>query len=297
MFQKHYSHTLGGHRAYDRVATLQHIMRRRRVKNRIKVWFSKQSSRRAIKKGIKSMLICAIIAGVFWAVVNLPIISVRKVTIAQKSTIHKTLQSEILTYAKSVLDEKVYGIKGKTRYFFRKNEFEKMLRDKFLQAGTISIESSMVNKWSIVVTRRNSFGTYCTKTSCLLIDVGGTAFMETGIHIGTTIQISDNLSVGEQVFENEDRAKEDFSKVPEIVTFLEERGIPVLQVSLRRDTRVVHIALENGIDIWIDSSETLYDTTRALHVVFQEVFGDAEKQSKIASVDVRNPLSIIYENK
>ena len=205
------------------------------------------------------------------------------------------LRAEMLTHAKKTLDKRAYGMSGKTRYFFKKGDFEASLREMFLQADTITIESSFLNKWHIVAKRRKSFGTHCTNARCLVVDTKGVAFMEADIVVGNILNISEGLHLGDAVFGSDETAVTDFQKIPEAVQFLEDGGMLVEVVSLRRDTRVVHIALENGIGIWLDTSEALYDTTRALHIVFEEVFSDPEKQAGIVSVDVRNPLSILYE--
>ena len=243
------------------------------------------------------MLGTAVIIIIAVSALHLPFISVQSITIAPESNIDQTIRTKILTYAKKTLSEKVYGVPGKTRYFFKKKEFEDMLRAKFLQANAISVRSSFLNKWHIVAKKRTSFGTHCINTQCVIIDTEGVAFMKTNIQVGTTITISGELHLGDQVFGGGMVAITDFQKIPEIVGYLEDGGFLVKKVSLRRDTRVMHIELENSIGIWIDVSESTHDTTRSLHVVFEEVFSDPEKQAEIISIDVRNPLSILYEKK
>ena len=244
-------------------------------------------------------IFCAvgIIVAATFGVLHLPIISVRSVTIDSASDIDSTLRDEILVYAEGVMRERVYGVPGKTRYFFYKDDFEKMLRERFLRARGITIESHFFNIWRITANRRYSFGTHCTDARCIVVGKDGFVFMETDIQVGNALSISDSMGVGEYVFGADAAAITDFKKVPEAIVFLERGGMPVKQVSLRRDTRVVYVELVNGIGIWLDASEALYDTTRALHIVFEEVFSDPKKQAAIVSVDVRNPLSILYEQR
>ena len=172
-----------------------------------------------------------------------------------------------------------------------------MLRAEFLQADNIAIQSSFLNKWKIVAKKRTPFGTHCIGMQCLVVDTKGKAFMSTDIIIGNTLIMSNTLRLGDQVFGDDVSAITDFQKIPEVVLYLENSGFFIKTISLRQDTRVVHIELENSIGIWLDTSEALYDTTRALHIIFEEVFSDPEKQAEIISVDVRNPLSILYEKK
>ncbi len=259
----------------------------------------RRSTQRALRFATRIFLVISIVAIVAATALHLPFVSVRSISIAPESSIDQAVRAEMLAYAKRMLKKRVYGVSGKTRYFFKKQEFEDLLRTTFLQADadTIRVESDFLNKWRIVAKERASFGTYCQGARCLIIDTKGVAFMETDITVGNTLVISDTVHLGSRVFSDDESAVKDFQKIPEIVHYLESGGFLVKTISLRQDTRVVHIELENGIGIWLDSSEALYDTTRALHIVFEEVFSDTEKQATIISVDVRNPLSILYEKK
>lgn len=263
----------------------------------MRVWFSKRSNRRLLSGVIRGFLIFLVLIGTAWGMLHLPFISVRSISVSPESDADRALQNEVLAFAEEMLDERVYGVKGKTRFFFKMSTFESMLQDRFLQTDTVRIESGFWNKWRIFVTQRHSFGTSCIDEHCLLVDVNGIAFMNTDMHIGTVLTVSDGLMLGEYVFGAVAGAVADFRKIPEIVLFLENNGLFVEHVSLRKDTRVVHIELENTIGIWLDTSEALYDTTRALHIVFEEVFADPDARKDIVSVDVRNPLSILYERK
>lgn len=272
-------------------------MRKRGLKSKVQVWFLRKSTQKLLRITIRIVLGVTAITVITAGAVHLPFIAVQSITIAPESDVDQAIRTKILTYAKQVLDDRAYGIPGKTRYFFKKQEFEDQLRTNFLQADAISVKSSFLNKWHILAKKRTSFGTHCSNTQCLIIDTEGVAFMKTDIRVGTNIAISDTLHIGDQLFSGDLSAITDFQKIPEIVQYLEEGGFLVREVSLRRETRVAHIKLENSIGIWLDTSEALYDTTRALHIVFEEVFSDPKKWAEIISVDVRNPLSILYEKK
>ena len=261
----------------------------------MRVWFSRRSNRLLISGFIRFFLALFVVVGVVWGALHLPFISVRSVSMTLESDVDRVLRGEVLAYAEELLNERVYGVKGKTRFFFRRNEFEALLRERFLKADTVSVTSDFWNAWYITVMRRYSFGTYCADSRCLLVDTKGVAFVETDMRIGVPLIVSDGLTLGEYVFGSDPNAVEDFGKVSEIVLFLENDGLFTEYVSLRRDTRIVHIKLENTIGIWLDADEALYDTTRALYVVFQEIFADPKALKDIVSVDVRDPLSVVYE--
>ena len=263
----------------------------------MQIWFFRKSTQKSLQICIRIILGVAVISIITIVAIHLPFISVQSVAIASESDIDQATRTKMLTYAEKALSNRVYGIPGKTRYFFKKQEFESMLRTNFLEANAISVKSSFLNKWHIIAKKRTSFGTYCSDKKCLVIDTEGVAFMSTNIQVGTHLVISETLHIGDQIFGKDALAIMDFQKIPKIVQYLENSDFLVKRTSLRRDTRVVHIELENGIGVWLDVSESTHDTTRALHIVFKEVFTDPEKQAEIVSVDVRNPLSILYEKR
>lgn len=207
------------------------------------------------------------------------------------------LRSDILAYVEDVLDERLYGVRGSTRHLFNRGAVVAMIQDRFLSVDEVVIESEILNRWVISVTQRETFGVSCFGSECLLIDVNGMAFGRAGIHLGHRIVVRDGLDLGDRVFGDLDGSTEDFRKLPEIMAFLEDRDLFSDHAALSRNSRVAYILLDTGIGIWLDLSESLYETTRALHVVFEEVFPDPEKRAELASVDIRDPLRIVYGKK
>ena len=263
----------------------------------MRVWFSRRSNRLLVFKSARFFVVFFILVVVVWTALHLPFVSVRSVSITSESDADQPLRNAVLVHAENLLDERMYGIRGRAHFFFRKDVFESRLREHFLQADTITVSSDFWNKWYITVMRRHTFGTHCTGSHCLLVDTKGIAFTETDMHIGVPLTVSDGLTLGESVFGSDADSVEDFGKIPEIVLFLENNGLFAEYVSLQGDIRIVHINLKNSIGIWLDADKALYDTTRALYIVFQEVFTNPEALADIVSVDVRDPLSIIYERR
>lgn len=263
----------------------------------MRIWLLRKSTQKSLQMLVRTVLGVAIITIIAAAALHLPFITVQSITIAPESDVEQAVRTKILAYAEEVMSKRVYGVPGKTRYFFKRQAFENILRTNFLQANAISVKTSFLNKWHIVAKKRTSFGTYCPDTQCFIVDTEGVVFMKTGIQVGVTLTVPETLHLGDRVFGDGASAKTDFQKIPEIVQYLENGGLLVKRVSLRRDTQAVHVDLENGIGIWLDVNESTHDTTRALHIVFEEVFSNLEKQAEIVSVDVRNPLSILYEKR
>lgn len=272
-------------------------MRKRGVRSRLRLWFSKKSNRQKVFFSIRFTLVTLLFIAIFWGISHLPFFAIKTITVSDQSDASQGLLDDILMYSETLLEERMYGLKGRTRYFFQRDKFEQTLREHFLQISSMNLEPDFLGSWKMLVTQRNTFGTFCTNEQCLLVDPTGFAFMETDMHIGNDLRIFDSIALGEYIFSSDKGAIRDFSAIPAVILFLERKDLPVSYVSLRSDTRVVHLHLENNIGIWFDSGEALYDTTRALHIVFQEIFSDPIAQTNIVSVDVRNPLSIIYERR
>lgn len=234
---------------------------------------------------------------VLWGALHLPLVSVRSIRIAESSTADQGLRAEVLSYVTSRMEEYSYGVKGSTRYFFKKDTVSDMVRDTFLKVESVDITSEFFNTWVVTLTGRKTFGTHCEdRGACHLIDPFGIVFSRTTLPVGIVIQMPDAILLGSGMFGEGASAKADFSKVADVVRFLEQYGLVVDEVAIRQDSRVVHLLVRGGVGVWIDASESLYDTTRSLYVVFEEVFPGDDRNS-LVSVDVRNPLSILYEKR
>lgn len=261
------------------------------------MWFSKRSNRRKILFFIH--LFAGIILSFFivWLIFHLPFLTIRSISVSGQGDADQELRSDVLMYAETLLQEREYGLSGRMRYFFQRDGFVDALRSRFLRARDIVLRTGFWGAWELEVAQRETFGTLCINEHCLLIDSTGFVFMETAMRIGSDIRMFDGVSLGEYIFGADEEAVRDFGTVPAVVLFLREKELPVSYISLQPDTRVVHLHLENGIGIWFDSSEALYEITRALHIVFGEIFSDPVAQAGIVSVDVRSPLSIVYERR
>ena len=252
---------------------------------------------------LKIALALIVLFGTVFAAVYSPLLSVRMVKIAPESDIDRDKRKEIITFVDDIFAERMYGIPGRMRYLFKRNEVTAMLTEHFTEFRRIEVQYVFFNIWSVVGETRQPFGTICMQDACLLVDTDGTVYMRSkrsDAHIAqsTALSVREVPRVGEPLFiDRPETAARDFGTLVGVVEFLEENGLFVNQVAVRRDSRLAHIKLNNGIAIWMDASEKLYDTTRAIHIVFQEVLKDAGVRGGIISVDVRKPNSILYEER
>ena len=228
---------------------------------------------------------------------HLPLISFRSVHMSPESDAGDSLQREVLRHTEDLFDSYAYGVKGATRYFFRRGHLERLLEERFPSVETVTTDVSFFNRLGITVKKRFILGTACADRGCFLIDTNGIVFRETDVPAGYTLIISDDLRIGDRIFREHARAGEYFGRIFPILSFLDGRGLFVEHVSLRKDSHIVHVRLKGGIAVWMDTGQRLYDTTRALYVVFEEVFPGLSERSRLKSVDVRDPLSILYETR
>ena len=264
---------------------------------RIRAWLSRYENRRLAIGFLRTIGWTALFLAVLWGLLHLPVVSVRSVEVVDQSTTDGETRAEVIAFLADLMDEYRYGVRGSTRYFFKREEVADLVRSRFLKVGSIDIDAVFFNRWVVTVTGRKTFGTFCARDDdCYLIDPFGVMFSGTTLPVGVTIRMAGDIRVGEAVFGSDADAWIDFNKITEAVRFLSQYDLVVREVSVRRDSRVVHVQLQNGVGIWIDASESLYDTTRALYIVFERVFIDDDRRS-VVSVDVRNPLNILYEKR
>ncbi|MDE0243551.1 MAG: hypothetical protein OYG31_02460 [Candidatus Kaiserbacteria bacterium] len=269
-------------------------MRRKNAATKTRLWFSRHENRRLVVTALRGAGWFFLSVAVLWGTVHLPVISVNSVHIDDRTLTDQDLRSEVFSFVTDLLEGYAYGVKGSTRYFFKRDEVAAMVAERFPGIGSVTITRKFFNRWVITSSGRTTFGTVCSRGDCYLIDPYGIVFDQTTLPAGTAITIDGDIRVGETLFGKSGDEKADFSKVVGTVQFLDSIDVAVDEVALKRDSRVVRIRLAGGIGVVIDASESLYDTTRALYVVFREVFSHPRRQG-VVSVDVRNPLSILYE--
>ncbi len=277
-------------------------MRKRRLKNRFRVWFARRANRRLCSfliRGLVSLLAVFLVA---YGVVHLPLITIQAVRVTPESDITEILQKEILIYVNNVLGEYKYGIPGDVRYFLGKHTIENMIQKKFLYIETARIDKEFFNEWHLTVKRRKVFGTTCNEEQCLLIDMNGLIFGTTDtMKMGHSVSIADDVSVGEYLFaenESDDTEKngvEDFRKIEKIAAFLEKDALYVRRITVQKGNRDVYIELENSIGIWINTTESLWDITRALHIAFSEkVIGEDGIGANLSSIVICDPFRVYW---
>ena len=269
---------------------------------RMQIWFSKRANRRAFFFCLKFVVTLVVIFGGVYGALYSPVLTVQSVKFSADSGIDDDKRREVLAYVDELFADREYGISGRTRYLLRRDVVRDMLAERFTEFKRVDIAYEFFNVWRIAVEKREPFGTVCAGEAgeCLFVDTDGIVYMRSrdGVRVGVSLYVRDALTVGEMVFaENEETAARDFGTLVGVVQELEENGLFVDQVAVRRDSRLAHIQMNNGIAVWMDASETLYETTRALYVVFQEVLDDESKRDSVISVDVRDPKSILYEEK
>ena len=273
-------------------------MRRRSIKTRIAIWFSKRNNRRSFLFHTKIIIFLVLSISLVWGALHSPLLSIRSAKISIESNIDKELQKEVMLYVNSLLDTYSYGIKGGTRYLFKRGTIEDMILEKFLQINSVNIRSKFLNVWNIEIQKREVFGTFCKAEECFFVDTQGVVFGSSDMQIGTSIKVRGTPDLGEVVFTgSSESSMRDFNALVESVRYLEENGLFVDGVEVLRDSRAVNINLNNGITVLLDASETVYNTTRALHLAFNEVLDSEQKRNKIVSVNVRDPLGILYEER
>ena len=265
------------------------------MKTRMRFLLTQRSNRRRFGAAVRVTACVAAFAAVFVALTHLPLISVRSVEIDPESEGTEILHAEVLAHTRALLGEYRYGIKNSVRYLFRPGIVEDGIREKFLHTDVVTISTHFFNRWSILLRKRETFGTYCAESACFLIDMNGLVFAKTDtVKPGRVVEISGDIAIGDYLFADgsaDGTGALNFMKLERILTYMEDRGIFVRAVAVRRGSHDVHITAENGPGVWINMNESIYDITRALHITFFEVFPGREERKSVSSLIICDPLN------
>ena len=273
-------------------------MRRRTTKRRVQRWFGRRTRRDRLYRIVRIVLYVVAVFLFFIGIAHLPLISVRSVEVHPDSTVTGVLQDDVVLYVRTVLDEYQYVIPGSTWYFFRKGAIEEMLLERFLYIDAVTVEWEFFNRWVVLLSEREVFGSYCDDRYCFLIDQSGLVFSRSDAgQVGFDVRVVGDIGIGEHLFDDAGDSKaHSFEKTKEIITFLEEElGLPVEFITVREGGHDVHVRLLNGIGIWINTVESIHSITRALYVAFSGVFPDEESRAEVSSLAVCDPLRILWK--
>ena len=189
------------------------------------------------------------------------------------------------------LEEKKYFLPGYSRYFFASNTFASKLEKRIPSVVDVSVDRKFLFSWDVLITGRYLFGTVCSD-KCLLVDRNGIPFKETPLIQGVELIFADEVVLLEEVLE-----PSVFEFIVEIVSYLENLSLPVLEVKIAKREENAVVALESGLQIFISSNQRVFETTRAIHIVFSEVFPDGKAERELSSINLWNPEKITYTSK
>ncbi len=262
------------------------------------MWFARRSSRRLLFIMSRFCLIFCVCVLLLFAVLHLPLVSVRSVHINPESDITEMLQEDVVRYIEDLLDDSWLIVPGSVRYYFQRGKVVDMIRQEFLHLDHVEIENKFFNTWHITATNREIFGTYCALSRCLLVDTDGFIFGETdAVRTGRELKISGEVAVGDYLFMPTGENEEHFYKIHEVLQFLEERGLFIEYIAVRKGGYDAHIQSTGGVSVWIDMSENPYDIMRALHATLVEIFPDSDSRSEIASIAICDPLQVYWTSR
>lgn len=206
-------------------------------------------------------------------------------------------------YVKNLLEEKWIGIPKKNILFFNTNVIKKLIEKKFLGIESVEISRSFLKEINILASTREVFAMHCLNSEsseCMLIDPYGFVFGVSNIEVGVRIEIPENIPQGSFVFlGNREESMKKFKVFSDIVAYLERQNIFIEKAEVFRDNSSVVLHLqEDEVEIWIDVENSLKDTTRALHILFKEIFfKNTIERSTLQYIDVRNTDSFTYKKK
>ena len=235
-----------------------------------------------------------------YALLQVPRLLVHPLVITNDSDATEALQQQAI----SLLEEKLFAdarvLPGETRYLFKSATLERMVLSELPALKHVELKPRWFGAWQLKLIQRIPFGTKCNEEHCLLIDSEGVAVQEVlSGGIGVVLKSDDTLEKGAHVFgqvehSTQEVSRKNFAKLKKIIEKLEEMGAFVEHVGVRAGSYDVYLSLTNGIGVWVDTTETVHDITKALHVVFLEVFNDDARQKELHSIVICDPHGILW---
>ena len=239
----------------------------------------------------------ALLLGVV-GLLQIPRALVHPLTVTADSDVDAFLQEKVIESIEAELFGGTALLPGQTRYLFKVNQLEERAQQQFPSLKEVAITTRWFSAWEIRLKQRLPFGTHCSEVRCMIIDSEGTAVQEVATSgIGITIQSRDGIALGEHLFGEVKHStpavsKKNFLKLEKIVQKLEAIGVGVAHIALRRGSYDVYVSLNNGVGVWIDTTESVHDITKALHVVFLEI--PKEELESLRSIVICDPHGILW---
>ena len=275
-------------------------MRKRTIKNRIRLWFSKRTNRRLCLSFFSVLGVCLLVVALLFALLQVPRLLVHPVVLATDSDVTEVVRSQVFAELEKELFGGTFLLPGETRYLFAIGTLERHLQALFPSLKEIDIRVHLFGDWELYVAQRIPFGTHCLHDRCVIIDTEGTVVQETYTgSIGLELHSEDALLLGTHVFGMVEHgtiaiSRKNFTKLREVLKKLEEVGAPVASLSVRAGSYDVYLVLENGIGVWVDTTESVAAITKALHAVFVGVFQDEGTREEIRSIVICDPHNILW---
>ena len=245
-------------------------------------------------------LVVLLVLLLIYTLLQTPRLLVHPLTITDDSDATEALQRQAI----SVIEEKLFAdapvLPGETQYLFRSAALERRVLNKLPALKQVELTPKWFGEWQLKLVQRIPFGTKCNEERCLLIDSEGVAVQEVvSGGIGVVLQSDDQLERGAHVFgqvehSTQEVSRKNFAKLKKIIEKLEEMDAFVAYVGVRAGSYDVYLSLTNGIGVWVDTTETVHDITKALHVVFLEVFNDEARQKELHSIVICDPHGILW---
>lgn len=265
------------------------------IKKKIKKQIRRKTVRRRFKFFLRTSLILIFIALSVWGIFNTKVLSVRNVNILvvgysdpREAT---NLRLDIQNFIDAEFKKRVYLLRGSTRYLFSSSNIETLLTEEFSLVSRVEISWKFFNLWNVVAVKRDVRYQACSEGDgkCYFIDENGVPFLEAEV-LDLDLKIFSDV---EPELLKPVSSPETFKKLNLILDFLNENFIYIKEIHLSNELDEIVLITTSDIEITISSEESVYETTRALYIIFKELNQD---NVEFNFVDIVTPNVIKYGN-
>ena len=255
----------------------------------------KARTRIRIKKATRIVAIVLFIVLFFILLINTHALTINKINISTDKA-----EYDITKIAENINDKLLksnFFITGRNTYLFNNEKLKEEILSESSSVDDVEINWSFLNVLSVKLKIRDLFGTYCNEEKCFLIDDKGIIYATGEFKVGYEIQLAEDIDIENyQFYQVSD--EENFRYLIRVIDFLKVKNyfdepVVVESITLSKTASIVILKIEGIPPIWIDTKNSIFETTRDIHINFSEIFTKKELQ-KFKFINLEQPGDIIY---
>ena len=199
-----------------------------------------------------------------------------------------SLETSIDMFLYETLEAEDQIISNRVKFLLFQDSLADVLEEEFPTIFDTDIKYAFFNNLDIAIQKRKLFGSICEgDEECVVVDEQGVPFDYSQLLIGKQIHTTEKeIKILKPI-----TSPAVITMTKSIIAYLESLEIGVTDVFFSQEEMHSIVRTDKGIDIRFSAENTVFETTRALYIVFNEIFNGRQNLSEI---DITDPNVIRY---